>query len=202
MLFRSPADQAVWTLNLRRTGDDVKDIHARLSSDRDAVVAYLLKQGFKQAELARQPVRTVDRLARDFAQQQGERFRYVVNGAVILKTADIALVQKSLGSVDELLRAGVVLDGDREGAANPRYVVGKFNDLRPQLLAEATKNARSIAQQFAADSGTSVGKIHSANQGAIQIFGSEGDDESGGFSATSTPVKKIRVVSTFEFELN
>jgi hypothetical protein len=47
-----------------------------------------------------------------------------------------------------------------------------------------------------------VGKIHSANQGMIQIFGSDGNDESGPYSPTSTPVKKIRVVSTFEFELN
>ena len=92
--------------------------------------------------------------------------------------------------------------GEREGnAANPRYVVSKFNDLRPQLLAEATKNARTIAQQFAADSGATVGKIHSANQGSIQIFGSDGNDESGPYSPTSAPVKKIRVVSTFEFEL-
>jgi hypothetical protein len=80
-------------------------------------------------------------------------------------------------------------------------VVAKFNDLRPQLLAEATKNARSIAQQFAADSGARVGSIRSANQGNIQIFGSDGNDESAPFSATSTPLKKIRVVSTFEFEL-
>jgi len=80
-------------------------------------------------------------------------------------------------------------------------LVSKFNDLRPQLLADATKNARAIAQQFAADSGATVGKIHSANQGSIQIFGSDGNDESAAYSPTSTPVKKIRVVSTFEFEL-
>jgi uncharacterized protein len=95
----------------------------------------------------------------------------------------------------------VILDGEREGAANPRYVVSKFNDLRPQLLADATKNARATAQQFAADSGAQVGVIRSANQGSIQIFGMDGNDESGPFSPTSTPMKRIRVVSTFEFEL-
>ena len=61
---------------------------------------------------------------------------------------------------------------------------------------------RAIAQQFAADSGAQVGKIRSANQGMIQIFGADGNDESSPFSPTSTPVKRIRVVSTFEFELN
>ncbi len=73
--------------------------------------------------------------------------------------------------------------------------------LRPQLLADATKNARITAQQFASDSGAQVGKIRSANQGTIKIFGSDGNDESAPYSPTSTPSKKIRVVSTFEFEL-
>jgi len=99
--------------------------------------------------------------------------------------------------------SGVVLDGGEGGGgpANPRFVVSAFNDLRPQLLAEATKNAREMAQQFAADSGARVGSIRSANQGQIQIFGTDGNDESGAFSPTSTVQKKIRVVSTFEFAL-
>jgi hypothetical protein len=120
-------------------------------------VAFLRKQGFAEAEIERQPTRTVDKLAREYGQPQAaDRFRYVVS---------------------------------------------KFNDLRPQLLADATKNACATARQFAADSGAQGGVIRSANQGSIQIFGMDGNDESGPFSPTSTPMKRIRVVSTFEFEL-
>ena len=187
------ADQAVWTLGLRRASENLQDAHARISADRDAAVAFLRKQGFAEAEIERQPTRTVDKLAREYGQPQAaDRFRYVVT---------VDLVRTALGVTEELLKAGVVLDGEREGAANPRYVVSKFNDLRPQLLADATKNARATAQQFAADSGAQVGGIRSANQGSIQIFGMDGNDESGPFSPTSTPMKRIRVVSTFEFEL-
>jgi hypothetical protein len=197
------ADEAVWTLSLRRAGDDVGEAHRRISKDRDAVLAFLRQQAFTDDEITRQPTRTVDKLAREFGQPQTtERFRFLVTGAIVVRTAKVEHVQKSLGATEELLKAGVILDGERESsAANPRYLVSKFNELRPQLLAAATKNARAIAQQFAADSGVSVGKIHSANQGSIQIFGSDGNDESGPYSPTSTPVKKIRVVSTFEFEL-
>ncbi len=118
-----------------------------------------------------------------------------------MTTGDVDRVRTALGSTDELLASGVLLDGGEGGPANPRYVVSQFNDLRPQLLAEATKNARAMAQQFAADSGARVGTIRSANQGMIQIFGSDGNDESGPFSPTSTVMKRIRVVSTFEFAL-
>lgn len=197
------ADEAVWTLSLRRAGDDLGEAHRRISKDRDAVLAFLRQQGFNDDEISRQPTRTVDKLAREFGQPQAtERFRFLVTSAIVVRTSNVEQVQKSLGATEELLKAGVILDGEREGsAANPRYVVSKFNDLRPQLLAAATKNARAIAQQFAADSGVSVGKIHSANQGSMQIFGSDGNDESGPYSPTSAPVKKIRVVSTFAFEL-
>ncbi len=197
------ADQAVWTLGLRRASETLQDAHARISGDRDAAVAFLRKQGFAEAEIERQPTRTVDKLAREYGQPQAaDRFRYVVTSSVVVRTTNVDLVRTALGSTEELLKAGVVLDGEREGGgANPRYVVSKFNDLRPQLLADATRNARATAQQFAADSGAQVGGIRSANQGSIQIFGLDGGDESAPFSPTSTPVKRIRVVSTFEFEL-
>jgi hypothetical protein len=196
------SDQAVWTLGLRRVSETLPDAHTRISADRDAAVAFLKKQGFPDAEIERQPTRTVDKLAREYGQPQpSDRFRYVVTTAVVVRTANVDLVRTALGMTEDLLKAGVVLDGEREGAANPRYIVSKFNDLRPQLLADATKNARATAQQFAADSGARVGGIRSANQGSIQIFGLDGGDESAPFSPTSTPVKRIRVVSTFEFEL-
>src|SRR3954462_6069753 len=196
------ADRAVWTLKVRRAGDDLKDVLAKISADREAVAAFLKRQGFKDGEIARQPILTVDKLAREYTQNQNERFRYVVSASVEANTADVELVRGSIGATDELLKSGIVLEGASEGrAANPQYIVSKFNELRPQLLAEATKNARKIAEQFAADSGTRVGAIRSANQGMIQIFGTDGSDESAPYSQTSTLVKKIRVVSTFEFEL-
>jgi hypothetical protein len=197
------ADQAVWMLNFRRASEDIRDAHTKISSDREAGIAFLKKQGFKDEEITREPIRTIDKLAREFSQAQGtERFRYVVTTSLLVTTPNVDLVTKSLGATEELLKSGVLLDGQREnGSANPRYIITTFNALRPQLLADATKNARATAQQFASDSGTQVGTIRSANQGTIQIFGSDGNDESAPYSPTSTPSKKIRVVSTFEFEL-
>jgi hypothetical protein len=196
------SDQAVWTLNLRRASDTLADAQQKITADRDAVLAFLKKQGFADAEIERQPTKTLDKLARDFNQSQGERFRYVVTTSVEVTTSKVDLVRAATGATEELLKAGVILDSENTtGRANPRFFVTKFNDLRPELLAAATKNARSIAEQFAADSGAKVGGIRSANQGTIQIFGTDGNDESAPFSPTSTPAKKIRVVSTFEFEL-
>jgi hypothetical protein len=194
------ADEAIWTLAFRRAGDSLPDVHARISADREAVLAFLKARGFTDAEIEVRPTSTIDRLAQDFS-GQAPKLRYVVANAVVVKSKRIEAIQSSFGATGDLLKQGVVLDGATEGRANPHYALTKFNDLRPQLLAEATKNARAIATQFAADSGATVGAIRSANQGNIQIFGSDGNDESAAWSPTSTPAKKIRVVSTFEFEL-
>jgi len=196
------ADKAVWVLTFRRAGDDLQEAHTRISTDRDATLAFLKAQGFKDEEIGRQPTRTIDKFAREYG-QANEKFRYLVNGSLVVTTKSVDLVTKALGATETLLQSGVILDGQPDGGtANPRYVVSSFNDLRPQLLADATKNARATAQQFASDSGARVGRIRAANQGMIQIFGSDGNDESAPYSPTSTPSKKIRVVSTFEFELN
>lgn len=197
------ADQAVWGLRFRRASDDLKDAHSKISFDRATAITFLKKQGFNDDEITIHPTRTIDKLAREFGQGQGsEKLRYVVSASLLVVTKNVDTVIKSLGATDELLKSGVVLDGQAEGGtANPRYVITTFNALRPPLLAEATKNARLTAQQFASDSGAQVGKIRTANQGSIQIFGSDGNDESAPYSPTSTPSKKIRVVSTFEFEL-
>ena len=196
------ADQAIWTLNLRRAGADLKEAQAKIGADRAAALAFLKKQGFPDDAIERSPIRTIDKRAREYGQPQGsDPLRYILTTSLVVTTPDVDRVRTALGSADALLESGVLLDGGEGGPANPRYVVSKFNDLRPQLLAEATRSARAMAQQFAADSGARVGTIRSANQGLIQIFGSDGNDESGAFSPTSTVMKRIRVVSTFEFAL-
>jgi len=196
------ADQAIWTLNLRRASRDLADAQAKIGADRQTALAFLLRQGFQDSEIERSPIRTIDKLAREYGQPQGpDPLRYILTTSLVVTTPKVDLVRTALGSADELLKSGVVLDGGEGGAANPRFVVSAFHALRPQLLAEATKNARAMAQQFAADSGARVGAIRSANQGMIQIFGADGHDESAPFSPTSTVMKRIRVVSTFEFAL-
>src|SRR5512132_1482754 len=64
------ADQAIWTLRVKRASDDLKDAHAKISADREAVLAFLKKQGFKDEEIVRQPAHTLDKLAREYGQNQ------------------------------------------------------------------------------------------------------------------------------------
>ncbi|MBM9536985.1 SIMPL domain-containing protein [Desulfobulbus alkaliphilus] len=194
------SDRAIWTLRFRRAGDSIREVHTQISADREAVMEFLSRQGFSNEEIRRLPTRTIDKLAREYVSPGQEGFRYLVTASLAVASTEVDRITAALEATEELLTLGVLLDQE-EGSANPRYIVSTFNALRPELLADATRNARFTAQQFADDAGTRVGRIRSANQGSIQIFGSDGNNESSPYSATSTPVKIIRVVSTFEFEL-
>ena len=77
-------------------------------------------------------------------------------------------------------------------AGGVQFVYDRLNDIKPQMIEEATRNARESAQKFATDSQSRLGKIRRANQGQFSIQDRD----------ASTPhIKRVRVVSTIEYYL-
>ena len=58
--------------------------------------------------------------------------------------------------VDELVREGVLIS--RSWEHQPQFIFTRLNDIKPEMIAEATQEARKAAMQFAEDSGSTVGK--------------------------------------------
>ena len=77
--------------------------------------------------------------------------------------------------------------------------VQQGNIIKPEMVAEATRDARNSAQQFAEDSGAGVGGIRQATQGYFEIAARDGDG--GGWGSADTPFKTVRVVTTVDFYL-
>ena len=75
-----------------------------------------------------------------------------------------------------------------------------LNEIKPEMVAEATQDARAAAEQFAQDSGAGVGSIRRATQGYFSIDARDGD--ASGWGAAETPFKKVRVVTTIDFTLD
>ena len=117
--------------------------------------------------------------------------RFTVRQTMTLRTRDIGRAQEAVRRQFELVRAGVAL----EEGAGMSYSFTKLNDIKPDMVAAATKDARAAAEQFAQDSGTGVGGIKGATQGYFEITARDGD---GGLE---TPNKKVRVVTTVDFYL-
>ena len=122
--------------------------------------------------------------------------RYTVRERLALRTSDIEKAQQAVARQFDIVRRGVLI----EEGSGMSYTFTKLNDIKPEMVAEATRDARAAAEQFAEDSGADVGPIKEATQGYFSIDARDGDS-SGGWGASDTPYKKVRVVTTVSFTL-
>jgi hypothetical protein len=185
------SDYATWTLVFRRGGNGFGELQKALNDDRDRVVAFLRGAGFKDDEILVRPLEIQDLLSREYA-QANQPFRYNGVGRVLVKSARVAAVADAALATDPLVAAGVSI----EPGNGPWYELRGFNDAKASLITEATRNAREQGTKFAAEAGAQLGRLRSANQGVITLSGEDpgGDDR-------SSRTKRLRVVSTFEYEL-
>jgi hypothetical protein len=119
---------------------------------------------------------------------------------VMVRTADVDRLRDVSQRADELLNAGVVIAaGGEYGPSGPTYLFTKLNDFKPAMIAEATRNARQAAQEFARESRARVGAMRRASQGIFEILPR---DPAPGIAQQGQIAKTLRVVSTVEFLLD
>jgi len=185
------ADLAVLPLRFASAGNVLSEVQASVDTNLGIVRRFLAQQGYTEAEIDLGRLEVVDQFAREY-QQQNVGARYLVAQTVIVRTSNVDRVQATTRSLDGLVRQGVVLQDFR----GPTYSFTKLNDVRPEMIGEATASARTGAAQFARDSQSSLGGIRSATQGSFEIFGRDS------FTDQSSQVyKRVRVVTTISYRL-
>lgn len=182
------ADLATWTISYATSSPSLATAQAKVRQDTATIEKFFADLGFPGREL--QPTG-----ANVSSSTYEGATTYTVRQRLSLRTTDIARAQKAVSRQFDLVNRGVFLE---EGSAMA-YSFTKLNEIKPEMVAEATRDARSSAEQFAEDSGTSVGPISQATQGYFTIEARDGD--SGGWGVSDTPFKKVRVVTTVNFSL-
>lgn len=200
------SDNATWTLSFKEPGDQLGPVFATSEKDKDGVLSFLTAQGFRPSEISVGAIDVTDRTTAQFGEmEKGPRF--VVEQTVTVQTPDVDHVAAANSKTADLVKAGIVATG---GVV---YNFNGLNALKPDMITEATRNARDSANRFAADSGSKVGSIRSANQGVFSITAVDAgpdlnDDAPGGAGATpdqqadGSIMKKVRVVSTIDYYLS
>ncbi|UUL81635.1 SIMPL domain-containing protein [Sphingomonas qomolangmaensis] len=179
------ADLAVWTLNYQKVGTDTDTVRAEIAADTARIRAFFASLGFPADALA--PAGT------GVSQYNNNGVMTVtINQRMQLRTTDIKRAQAAVARQFDLVSQGVLL---QEGSGIS-YSFTKLNDIKPPMVAAATRDARAAAEQFAKDSDTAVGGIKSATQGYFSIEARDGAE-----GGNDTPFKKVRVVTTVDFYL-
>jgi hypothetical protein len=134
--------------------------------------------------------------------------RYIVEQQITVRTSRVDQVVAAAQKTMQLLQKGIVLGGNPgQGIA---YVFTGLNSIKPDMITEATRNARAAADRFASDSGSKVGSIRQANQGVFAILSADaGRDSSeaneagyGNFSADGSVMKTVRIVTSVQYYLD
>ena len=190
------ADTALWPIRFVATSDKLAEAQAKLAADAGKVRRFLTDAGLPDTAVRVQSIGVVDQYAQPWRNGPVQS-RYVLTQTLAVRTTDVARVAETSQRVGDLVRDGVALSQDGPGNG-PVYVFTGLNDIKPAMIAEATKNARAGADQFARDSGRHVGGIRQASQGVFEILPR---DAAPGFDEAGQIDKTVRVVNTIRFDI-
>lgn len=194
------ADLAIWPLRVVAGSNDLGEANAELTRSVQRLQAFLASAGIDTSETSLQDFSVADAYANQYGSPSQVAQRYVIRQTIVVRSTDPEKVLRASQRIPELVSAGVVLQAGQEygGSSGPTFLFTKLNDLKPQMIADATARAREAAEQFARDSRAQLGGLRRANQGVFEIMAR---DQAPGIMQESQLVKMVRVVSTVEYLL-
>ncbi|HNY03255.1 MAG TPA: SIMPL domain-containing protein [Bacteroidales bacterium] len=199
------ADFAVWTIKARVASNDLAGGSKAIEENKDKVIEFLLRNGIKPNEIIQKDLLVTDKKAQEYGGPTGDSFRYVIDKVIQVRSDSVDRVQRVSRMTDELLRAGVPLSSNPyDGTV--KFIFTKLNEIKPEMMTEATQNAREAAARFAKESNTRLGGLRKATQGLFTIVDRDdflaGQTE-GGFGGNNSDLyKKVRVVVSVEYSIN
>lgn len=186
-----PSDIVIWPIQYTRTGDDLSALYTEIEKDKRSVLDFLNSKGFSDDEIGTNAPIAYDKLSNQYGGNEGG-FRYILNQTISIYSNKVDKARSAMVEIEDLGKDGITFKGDAY-ENRVEYLYTNLNKLKPDMLKEATLNARAAAQTFADDSESKLGKIKSASQGQFSINQRD----------KNTPhIKTVRVVSTIVYYLN
>ena len=181
-----PADKVTWSISTKVTGNDLPMLYESINLQTTKIKQFLKQNGLEEKEITVNPPSISDLEAREWG-DNNKNFRYIVSTTITVATKKVEEVKKAIFRQAELLKQGVAIE-----TRNADYEYASFQQMKPEMMAEAIKNAQKTAEQFAEASNAHLGEIQTAGQGQFEI-----DDRD-----QNTPyIKKLRVVTTITYSL-
>jgi uncharacterized protein len=186
-----PADLAFWPISFSAAGNDLQVIQQELDGSAETVYIFLEKHGLGQAEISASAPRITDQHAYGVSEQHRPANRFTAQSVITVRTDKTEAVKDAMAAAGELVSDGVVLIHSYE--FQPRFEFTGLATIKPEMIAQATQDARNAALQFARDSGSDVGAIRRASQGLFTINDRD----------PFTPeIKQVRVVTGVDYFLD
>lgn len=185
------ADRVIWPLAYKTVGDDLGSVYRDISSANKKIQTFLIKNGIKASDITNGAPQVNDLWTNEY-RDNVNRQRYNAMSVTTVSSSDVAKVRALMTRTGELLSQGIAI-APNDYNYPIQFDFTSLNKIKPQMIEQATKNAREAAEKFAKDSESKLGKIKSAQQG---LFSIEDRD-------SNTPyIKEVRVVTTVDYYLD
>lgn len=184
------ADKVIWPIVYKELGNDLNALYNTINKKNKVVLDLLASKGITADEITT----SVDVTDMDADAYTADRspYRYRVSSIITVNTKKVDTVLALLKEQTSLIQKGVAVTFSNYSYPSIQFEYTGLNEIKPEMIKEATKNARKAAEQFAIDSESKLGKIKTANQGQFSI--SDRDQ--------NTPyIKNVRVVTTIQYML-
>lgn len=186
------ADLVLWPIQFTVANNELAALYDQIEEQTKKISAFLVKNSIPVEDISVSSPSITDKSAQQWDNNVKAEFRFTADQIVTVYSTNISAVRKIMSELSKLGKQGIVFSGGRY-QSKPEYKFTKLNEVKPQMVKEATKNARTVAQQFAIDSDSQLGKIKKASQGQFTIISRD---------RNNPHIKKIRVVSTIEYYLS
>ncbi|MAR91494.1 MAG: hypothetical protein CML06_11535 [Pseudomonadales bacterium] len=186
------ADVVIWPIQFTEASNDLGALYGALDDSTNKIKSFLLTNHIAGEDISVSAPAITDKSAQQYGNNGAAEFRYTALQSVTVYSKNIGAVRAVMGELSELGKQGVVITrGDYQ--AQTEYLFTGLNEIKPAMIEEATKKAREVANKFAADSDSTLGKIKRASQGQFSISPRD---------KNNPHIKKVRVVSTVEYYLS
>ena len=183
------ADRVIWPLPFNCVGNNLNDLYNTVEKNRDIILSFLYENGINEQEVIVAAPKATDREAQSYI-PDNIKYRYNVESLITVISPQVTKVLELMARQADLLKQGVVIGQDYN--YQTRFEFTSLNDIKPEMVEEATRNARAVAQKFADDSDSKLGGIRQAYQGQFSINNRD---------QTTPQIKLVRVVTTVDYYL-
>ena len=195
------SDLITWDGNFTRNSFELQSAYNELSADRKIISDYLISKGIKADEMVFSAVdiQKMYNYSNDSYGNSNRTFAgYQLSQRVSIESTEVAKIENISRNITEIINRGIEFT-----SSTPNYFYTKLSEVKQQMIADATKDAKQRAEKIAENAGAKLGNLKKANMGVIQITAPNSTEEYswGGTYNTASKEKEASITIKLEYNL-
>ena len=207
------SDLVTWSGTVTATDADLVKAYDTLKGETDRVKTFVIAAGIPEADITAASIATARHYKKEVVKAAAGSSggssesptvittdkvdNYTLTQIVSISSTNMEKVPVISRNVTSLIKEGVQIDSEA-----PRYLYTKLSELKINMLAEATRDATTRAEQIVNNANGRLGKLVEARMGVMQINPKGVTETSAeGINDTTSYEKEITAVVSAKFEV-